>query len=109
MALDERFDLRLSDELAQELAELARRKGKTVSAVCRELMEAGLNEEPGRLRDQLARSLARTQELLLRAEDGEILDDVGELVQELDELEEDLEQNPDGEEESDDGEEPEPK
>lgn len=108
MAQDERLDLRLSEEFAEELAELARRKNKTVSALCRDLMEAGMNEEPGRLREQLVRSLARTQELLLRAEDGEILDDIEGLVQELDEIEEDLEQNPDDEEESDDNEEPEP-
>ncbi len=100
MALEERFDLRLSEELIEELTEVARRKGKSVSAVCRDLMESGLNEEPGRLRDQLVRSLARTQELLIRAEDGEILDDIEGLVQELDEIEEELEHNPDGDEES---------
>jgi len=103
----ERLEIRVPEELGDELESLARRKNKNLSEVCRELMESGLNEEPGRLREQLARSLARTQALLLRAEDGEILDDVGELVEELDEIEEDLEQNPDGEEESEE-EEPEP-
>lgn len=102
------IDIRLPEELEEELSELARRKNKHVSELCRELMESGLNEQPGRLREQLVRSLARTQELLLRAEDGEILDDIEGLVQELDDIEEELERNPDGEEESDDDEEPEP-
>lgn len=107
MARD-RLEIRVSEDLGEELEELARRKDKSLSWVCRELMESGLNENPGRLRSQLGSSLARTQELLLRAEDGEILDDVEELVQELDDLERDLEENPDGEEEPDEDEEPEP-
>ena len=104
----ERLDIRIPEDLGDELESLARRQKKNLSVLCRELIEDSMNEDPGRLRDQLVRSLARTQELLLRAEDGEILDDVGELVQELDEIEEDLEQNPDGEEESEGEEEPEP-
>jgi len=104
----ERVDIRVPEDLGDELESLARRQKKNLSVLIRELIEDSMNEDPGRLREQLVRSLARTQALLLRAEDGEILDDVGELVQELDELEEDLEQNPDGEEESEEEEEPEP-
>jgi len=98
MARD-RLEIRVPEDLGEELEELARRKEKSLSWVCRELMESGLDGDPGRLREHLARSLARTQELLLRAEDGEMLDDIGDLVQELEDIEVDLEENPDGEEE----------
>lgn len=104
----ERLDIRIPEDLGDELASLARKEKKNLSVLCRELIEESMNEDPGRLREQLVRSLAKTQALLLRAEDGEILDDVGELVEELDEIEEDLEHNPDGEEESDEDEDSEP-
>lgn len=99
MARD-RLEIRVSEDLGEELEELARRKNKNLSEVCRDLMESGLNEDPSRLREQLVRSLARTQDLLVRAEDEEILDDSEKLIQELNDLEADLEDNPDGDEES---------
>lgn len=108
MALEEHFDLRLSEELMEELAELARRKGKSASAVCRDLMEAGMNEEPGRLREQLVRSLARARTLLLHGQDAELVDDVDELVDVLADIESELEEEGGSEHESDDDEEPEP-
>ncbi len=96
----ERLDIRIPEDLGDELESLARRQKKNLSVLCRELIEDSMNEDPGRLREQLVRSLTRTQELLLRAEDGEIVDDIEGLVQELDEIEEELEHNPDGDEES---------
>lgn len=97
-----KFDLRLSDELEEELAALARSQGKSVGAVCRELMQSALDEKPGFLREKLRRSLVRARTLLLHAEDAELVEDVGALVEELEDLEVDLEEEPQSEHESDD-------
>ncbi len=94
------LQIRVSEGFERDLQELADRKGKKLSALCRDLMEAAMEENPGRLREQLVRSLGNTQSLLLRAEDGELVEDVEELVAELAELEEDLGDSSDSEEES---------